>query len=76
MSYVDAAFYDELVRTFSDWPEGEIADPATRARLVTDALRWDGNAQPARLRPQSREQALVEGHAPALDAQSFARAIS
>ena len=30
MSYVDAAFYDELVRTFSDWPEGEIADPATR----------------------------------------------
>ena len=30
MSYVDEAFYDELVRTFASWPESEIADPATR----------------------------------------------
>jgi 3-phenylpropionate/cinnamic acid dioxygenase small subunit len=30
VSYVDAAFYGELVRTFSSWPEGEISDPATR----------------------------------------------
>jgi benzoate/toluate 1,2-dioxygenase beta subunit len=30
VSYVDAAFYGELVRTFSGWPEGEISDPATR----------------------------------------------
>jgi 3-phenylpropionate/cinnamic acid dioxygenase small subunit len=32
MSYVDEAFYDELVRAFTRWPETEIADPATRER--------------------------------------------
>ena len=30
MSYVDDAFYAELVRAFSSWPETEILDPATR----------------------------------------------
>ena len=30
MSYVDDAFYDELVRAFSSWPESEIPDPGTR----------------------------------------------
>lgn len=30
MSYVDEAFYAALVRDFSAWPEGEIADTATR----------------------------------------------
>jgi 3-phenylpropionate/cinnamic acid dioxygenase small subunit len=30
MSYVDDAFYDELVRAFSSWPESEILDPGTR----------------------------------------------
>lgn len=30
MSYVDEAFYDELVCSFSAWPESEIGDPATR----------------------------------------------
>ena len=29
-SYVDAAFYDELVRAFSAWPDAEITDAGTR----------------------------------------------
>ncbi|HVL34299.1 MAG TPA: aromatic-ring-hydroxylating dioxygenase subunit beta [Burkholderiales bacterium] len=29
-SPIDPAFYDELVRTFSAWPEREVPDPATR----------------------------------------------
>ena len=30
MSYVDASFYEDLVRTFARWPETEIDDPAIR----------------------------------------------
>ena len=30
MSYVDEAFYDELVCSFCAWPESEIGDPVTR----------------------------------------------
>ena len=29
-SYIDEAFYDELVRAFSTWPETQIPDPDTR----------------------------------------------
>ena len=32
MSYVDEAFYAELARDFSAWPESEIGDAATRER--------------------------------------------
>jgi benzoate/toluate 1,2-dioxygenase beta subunit len=32
MSYVDAAFYDELVRSFSTWPDHPVADPHLRAQ--------------------------------------------
>jgi len=32
VSYVDQAFYDELVRDFSAWPDAEIGDPGTREK--------------------------------------------
>lgn len=32
MSYVDEAFYDELVRDFSAWPDGEIGDSGAREK--------------------------------------------
>ena len=72
-SLVSAAFVNQLLEARDEAAMRELV--AERARLVTDALRWDGaSAKP--MRPQSREQALSEAAPIDIDAATFARAIS
>jgi hypothetical protein len=72
-SLVSAAFVNQLLEARDEAAMRELV--AERARLVTDALRWDGAAATPQ-RPQSREQALFEGPRVEIDAATFARAIS
>jgi hypothetical protein len=71
-SLVSKAFITQLLEAGDETAIRDLV--AERARLVTDALRWDGAGAPQR--PQSREQGLFEGPRVEIDAATFARAIS